>query len=102
MTSLPLTKKCFECSVEKPRAEYWCAQKGTNRLTHLAKRRTYKYGRTPPEKKVRGFAALDAEKREGILEMWNTEPKPKKNAVAKKFGIPYTTFCRWTKNGSIV
>jgi hypothetical protein len=106
--TLPLTKKCFQCCVEKPRSEYWCGKKGTSRLIsrckpcHIAKRREYVYGRNPVNKKVQGFAALDIEKRDGILEMLNVEPKPTRNAVAKKFGIPYTTLCRWMKSGTVV
>jgi len=99
------TKKCIECLQIKPRSEYWCGAKGTNRLIsrckkcHVVKRREYAYNRPQREKKLRGFAALDAEIQAGILEMMNQDPQPKKKAVADKFNIKYPTFCQWCKKG---
>lgn len=97
------TKKCIECLEDKPRSEYWCGAKGTDRLIsrckkcHLIKRREYAYNRPPREKKLRGFAAQDAETQAGILEMMNRGLK--KKAVAKEFNIKYPTFCQWCRKG---
>ena len=98
-------KKCIGCGVDKPRSEYWKAAKNTERLKSRCKpcmiiqRRQYGFKRKPCVRKPRGFAALDDETKQGILDMLSQEPKPKKKHVAEKYNIPYTTFCQWCKKG---